>query len=370
MIIGVPKEIKNHEYRVALTPSSVFECVKHKHTVLVEKNAGLGTGEDDAKYQKAGAIIVDNPQEIYQKADMIVKVKEPIDEERKMLRENQILFSYIHLAADKSLADDLMNTGAICIAGETITSNTKYMPLLAPMSAIAGRMSIQIGARLLEKQNGGKGLLIGGIAGTNRAKVVILGAGVVGNNAATIACGMNADVWVFDNNMYNLDDHQKHFGTSTHTLFSNEYNILEHIQNADLIIGGIYIAGAKATKIITKDMLNTMQKNTVLVDVAIDQGGCFESSKTTSHKNPTFVDNDILHYCVSNIPGAVPQTSSYAYNYAALPFVLELANKGYKKAFNDNPHLLNGLNIAYGKVTNKAAAKSLNLDYYDVKDIA
>lgn len=363
MIIGVPKEIKNHEYRVGLTPASVNEFVKHKHKVIVETNAGVGIGASDDDYIKVGATIVNSAKKVFNTADMIVKVKEPQKVECEMLSEGQILYTYLHLAPDPEQTKGLIKSGAICVAYETVTSPYGGLPLLAPMSKVAGRMAIQAGAHYLEHPHGGLGALLGGVPGVGPLKVVILGAGVVGTHSAHIAVGMGADVWVIDNNVDTLERHWQQFGRSTNTVFSTQNAIEEHVLSADLVIGGILVPGAEAPKLVTKDMIKKMKSGSVVVDVAIDQGGCFETSKATTHANPTYIVDDVVHYCVANMPGGVPKTSTYALNNVTLPFALDIANKGITKALLDNEHLRNGLNIHSGKITCKEVANDLGYDY-------
>ena len=363
MLIGVPKEIKNHEYRVGFTPISVREAVRHGHTAWVEKNAGAGIGASDADYEKAGAKIIATPDEIFAKADMIVKVKEPQAKERKMLREGQILYTYLHLAPDPEQTKDLVKSGAICIAYETVTNARGGLPLLAPMSQVAGRMSVQSGAHCLEKRQGGRGMLLGGVPGVDVAKVVILGGGVVGTNAAVIALGMGADVTIIERSTDRMEELVARFGLGVKTLYSTQGAIEDECAVADLVIGGVLIPGAAAPKLITKAMLKDWKPGSVFVDVAIDQGGCAETSKATTHAEPTYVVDDVVHYCVANMPGGVARTSTYALNNATLPFGLAIANKGWKKALSDDAHLRNGLNVAFGKVTYKAVADDLKYDY-------
>ena len=363
MLIGVPKEIKNHEYRVGLTPTSVREAVLHGHKVWVETNAGDGIGADDAEYAKAGATIIATAVEIFAKAEMIVKVKEPQAGERKMLREGQILYTYLHLAPDPEQTKDLVNSGAICIAYETVTSPRGGLPLLAPMSQVAGRMSVQSGAHCLEKAQGGRGVLLGGVPGVPSAKVAILGGGVVGTNAAAIALGMGADVTILEKSADRMEELVARFGTSLKTLYSTKDAVEEECALADLVIGGVLIPGAAAPKLVTRAMLKDWKPGTVLVDVAIDQGGCAETSKATTHSHPTYVVDGVIHYCVANMPGGVARTSTYALNNVTLPFGLAIANKGWKQALADNPHLRNGLNVAHGKVTYKAVADDLGYAY-------
>jgi len=363
MLIGVPKEIKNHEYRVGMTPGSVREAVAHGHTVTVETAAGTGIGSSDADYQAAGANIADTAAEIFAAADMIVKVKEPQAVERKMLREGQTLFTYLHLAPDPEQTKDLVNSGAICIAYETVTDAKGGLPLLAPMSQVAGRLAVQAGAHCLEKSNGGEGILIGGVPGVAPAKVVIIGGGVVGENSATIALGMGADVTVLDRNVDVLDRLSGQFGAALKTVYSTGAALEELVTGADLVIGGVLVKGAAAPKLVTADMVRRMKAGAVLADVAIDQGGCFETSHATTHTDPTYVVDDVVHYCVANMPGAVPRTSTFALNNVTLPFILQLADKGYKQALSDNAHLLEGLNVHKGSVTYEAVANDLGYDF-------
>jgi alanine dehydrogenase len=359
MLIGVPKEIKNHEYRVGMTPVSVNEAVRHGHQVLVQAHAGAGIGSSDDDYRKAGAAIVADAAEIFSKADMIVKVKEPQLAERKMLREGQILYTYLHLAPDPAQTKDLVASGAICIAYETVTSARGGLPLLAPMSQVAGRMSVQSGAHCLEKAQGGRGVLLGGVPGVAPAKVVILGGGVVGTNAAAMALGLGADVTIIEKSTDRMEELVARFGTQLKTIYSTQGAVEEECAQADLVIGGVLIPGAAAPKLITKAMLKDWKPGSVLVDVAIDQGGCAETSKATTHAEPTYMVDGVIHYCVANMPGGVARTSTYALNNATLPFGLSLMNKGWKKALADDPHLRNGLNVAHGQVTYKAVADDL-----------
>ncbi len=363
MLIGVPKEIKNHEYRVGMTPTSIREAVRHGHTAWVEKNAGNGIGATDADYEKAGAKIIPSADEIFAKADMIVKVKEPQAKERKMLREGQILYTYLHLAPDPEQTKDLVNSGAVCIAYETVTSARGGLPLLAPMSQVAGRMSVQSGAHCLEKRQGGRGMLLGGVPGVSPAKVVILGGGVVGTNAAAIALGMGADVTVIERSTDRMEELVARFGLGLKTLYSTQGAIEDECAEADLVIGGVLIPGAAAPKLITKAMLKNWKNGSVFVDVAIDQGGCAETSKATTHADPIYEVEGVVHYCVANMPGGVARTSTYALNNATLPFGLAIADKGWKKALLDDQHLRNGLNVALGKVTYKAVADDLKYTY-------
>ncbi len=369
MIIGVPKEIKNHEYRVGLTPDSAKECIKHGHSVYVQTKAGEGIGSSDEEYIKVGAKILGSAKEIFDIADMIVKVKEPQNIEVNMLREDQILFTYLHLAPDPKQTEGLIKSGAKCIAYETVTSPLGGLPLLAPMSKVAGRLATQVGAHYLEHANGGLGALLGGVAGVAPRKVVIIGAGVVGTHSASMAVGLGADVWVIDNNTNSLERHWQQFGNSTKTIFSTTASLSKHIQDADLVIGSVLIPGASAPKLVSEDMIKQMKKGSVLVDVAIDQGGCFETSKVTTHDEPVYTKHGVIHYCVGNMPGSVPLTSTYALNNATLPFVIALANKGCEQALRDDEHLANGLNIYKGKVTCKEVAQSLGYDYTPVKEV-
>jgi len=369
MIIGVPKEIKNHEYRVGLTPTSVSECTHAGHKVYVETNAGVGIGSTDADYQKAGAEILGTAADVFAKAEMIVKVKEPQAVERAMLREGQLLFTYLHLAPDPEQTKDLIDSGAVCIAYETVTSPYGGLPLLAPMSKVAGRMAIQAGAHCLEQPQGGLGMLIGGVPGVDPAKVVIIGAGVVGTHAAHISVGMGADTWVIDRNPEVLERHWQQFGRSTNSVYSTRDALEQHVLEADLVIGGVLIPGAAAPKLVTADMVKRMKPGAVVVDVAIDQGGCFETSKPTTHAEPTYVVDDVVHYCVANMPGGVPKTSTFALNNVTLPHVLTLAGKGHNQALKDDLHLRNGLNVHSGQITSKEVAEALNLDYKPADDL-
>jgi alanine dehydrogenase len=359
MRIGVPKEIKVLENRVGLTPGSVREAIAHGHEVMVEHNAGQGIGMDDDAYRKAGARVVATAQEVFATAEMIVKVKEPQAPERKMLRSGQILFTYLHLAPDPEQAKDLIESGAVCIAYETVTSSSGGLPLLAPMSEVAGRMAVQAGAYYLEKPHGGIGMLLGGVPGVDPAKVVILGGGVVGSHACHIALGMGAEVWVLDRNVDVLRALWRQFGRPLNTVFSTQDAIEHHVTTADLVIGGVLIPGASAPKLVSAALVARMKPGSVIVDVAIDQGGCFETSHPTTHADPVYVVDGVTHYCVANMPGGVPRTSTFALNNATLPFVLALAGHGWKKALAADSHLRNGLNIAFGKVTCAPVAEAL-----------
>jgi len=363
MLIGVPKEIKNHEYRVGLVPSSVRELVANGHQVFVQHDAGSGIGFHDIAYEQAGATILQTAAEIFQVADMIVKVKEPQKEECKMLRENQVLFTYLHLAPAPELAKLLQESGCVAIAYETVTNKSGGLPLLAPMSEVAGRMSIQAGATSLEITQGGSGILLGGVPGVAPAKVVVLGGGVVGTNAVRVAMGMGARVVVIDKSLERLNLLDLQFGSKIMTVYSTTDAIERHAATADLIIGAVLIPGGSAPRLIRREMLHTMRPGSVMVDVSIDQGGCFETSHPTTHQKPTYIVDGVVHYCVSNMPGAVPRTSTFALNNVTLPYVLALANLGYEKALRQDPHLLNGLNICRGKLTHKAVANALQDEY-------
>ncbi|MCA3573293.1 MAG: alanine dehydrogenase [Aestuariivirga sp.] len=363
MLIGVPKEIKNHEYRVGMTPTSVREAVRHGHQVWVQTNAGSGIGATDADYAQAGAKIIPTAEEIFARADMIVKVKEPQAVERRMLRPGQVLYTYLHLAPDPEQTKDLVASGAVCIAYETVTSPRGGLPLLAPMSQVAGRMSVQSGAHCLEKAQGGRGVLLGGVPGVAPGKVVILGGGVVGTNAAVVALGMGADVTILEKNTDRMEELVARFGTGVKTIYSTQGAVEDECATADLVIGGVLIPGAAAPKLVTRAMLKDWKPGSVLVDVAIDQGGCAETSKATTHADPTYVVDGVIHYCVANMPGGVARTSTYALNNVTLPFALAIANKGWKKALADDSHLKNGLNVADGKITYKAVADDLGYSY-------
>jgi len=369
MRIGVPKEIKIHESRVGLTPAAVRELVAHGHHVMVQKNAGMQIDLSDDKYRSAGAEIVDAPQEIYAKADLIVKVKEPQASELPLLREGQVLFTYLHLAPDPVQTKALMDSGCIAIAYETVTDSFGGLPLLAPMSEVAGRMAIQAGAHALELDQGGRGMLLGGVSGVPAARVVVIGGGVVGTNAARIAMGVEAHVTVLDKSIHRLQQLDFQYGSRINTVFSTVDAVEEHVSSADLVIGAVLVPGGAAPKLVTREMVSRMNRGAVLVDVAIDQGGCFETSKPTTLANPIFTVDGVVHYCVSNMPGAVARTSTFALNNATLPFVLALANKGYRKALTDDPHLRNGLNVYQGRLTYEAVARDLGLSYTAAVDV-
>ncbi|SFR33152.1 alanine dehydrogenase [Litoreibacter janthinus] len=362
MIIGCPKEIKPQEFRVGVTPNAAHEAVAHGHTVLIETGAGLGAGFDDASYTDAGAQIVAAAADVFAKADMIVKVKEPQPVERKMLREGQLLFTYLHLAPDPEQTKDLIASGCTAIAYETVTDANGGLPLLAPMSEVAGRLAPQVGAWTLQKANGGRGVLMGGVPGVGPAKVMVIGGGVVGTHAAKIAAGMGADVTVLDRSLPRMRYLDDVFGGQFKTQYASTGNIAELAMQADMVIGAVLIPGAAAPKLITRDQLSTMKPGAALVDVAIDQGGCFETSKATTHADPVYDVDGIMHYCVANMPGAVARTSTIALGNATMPFMLALADKGWKQACEDDPHLLNGLNVHAGKLTYYAVGKALGID--------
>ncbi|MBI2555938.1 MAG: alanine dehydrogenase [Planctomycetes bacterium] len=363
MIIGVPKEIKSDEYRVALIPVGVEEMIKHGHTVLVENGAGLGSSIPDQEYKKAGAKLVNSPKEIYDKAQFIMKVKEPLHEEYPSLKEGQIIFTFFHFAASRELTDTILKSKVIAIAYETIRDEHGKHPILTPMSEVAGRMSIQEGAKYLEKPMLGRGILLGGVPGVAPAEVVIIGGGVVGTNAAKVAAGLGARVTVLDINMERLRYLDDIMPKNVVTLMSNAHNIREKVKDADLLIGAVLIEGARAPYVVTKDMVQTMKPGAVIVDVAIDQGGCIETSKPTTHSNPIYKEYDVIHYCVTNIPGAVACTSTHALTNVTLPYALEIADKGYERAARENPAILRGINMIKGRVTNKAVANAFRMTY-------
>ncbi len=365
MIIGVPKEIKNHEYRVGMIPASVRELVSHGHQVYVETNAGSGIGFSDDDYIAVGASILPTAADVFAKAEMIVKVKEPQAIERAMLKEGQILFTYLHLAPDFPQTEELIKSKAVCIAYETVTDNMGRLPLLAPMSEVAGRMSIQAGAQTLEKSRGGSGLLLGGVPGVAPAKVVVLGGGVVGANAARMAIGLRADVTILDRNIDTLRKLDEEFQGRANVVYSNADAIEKYVLEADLVIGAVLIPGAAAPKLVTQQYIKRMKPGSAVVDVAIDQGGCFETSHPTTHAEPTYIVDDVVHYCVANMPGAVARTSTFALNNATLPYIVKLANKGYQKALLEDAGFLKGLNVIHGKVTYKEVAENFGLDYVD-----
>ena len=369
MLIGVPKEIKNHEYRIGLTPGGVRELVVNGHEVIVENNGGAAIGFSNEEYMAAGAKIIDTAEDIFATADMIIKVKEPQPNECKMLRAGQILFTYLHLAPDPKQTQLLVESGATCIAYETVTDNQAGLPLLAPMSEVAGRMSIQAGAHHLEKAQGGLGSLLGGVPGVAPAKVLIIGGGVVGTQAARMAIGMGADVTILDRSLPRLRQLDVEFLGKLRCIYSTAESIEQYALEADLVIGAVLIPGAAAPKLLTRAIISKMKKGAVIVDVAIDQGGCFETSKATTHEQPTYIVDGVVHYCVANMPGGVARTSTMALTNATLPFALALANKGVKRALLDDAHLLSGLNVHKGKVTYKAVADVLSYEYGNPKEL-
>ena len=368
MLIGVPKEIKVHEYRVGLTPAGVRELKAHGHEVIVQASAGVGIGIADSAYTAAGASLVDTAAEIFARAEMVVKVKEPQAAECAMLREGQVLFTYLHLAPDPEQTKALVASGCVAIAYETVSDGRGGLPLLAPMSEVAGRMSIQAGAHAMEKAQGGNGVLLGGVPGVAPGDVVVIGGGVVGYNAARIAVGMGAKVTIFDRSLPRLAWLDTAFDGRLTTLYSTVDALETAVTQADLVIGAVLVPGAAAPKLVTRAMLKEMKPGTVIVDVAIDQGGCFETSRATTHQNPTYVEEGIVHYCVANMPGGVARTSTFALTNATLPFVLALADKGYKRALLDDPNLREGLNVHLGQVTYKAVAEALGCEYQSTKD--
>jgi alanine dehydrogenase len=361
MLIGVPKEVKTHEYRVGMVPGNVREAVHQGHQVVVESGAGAGIGFDDAAYERGGARIAKSAEEVFA-AEMVVKVKEPQPAEIARLKPGQVLFTYLHLAADRQQTEGLLRSGAVCVAYETVTDARGGLPLLAPMSEVAGRMSIQVGAHCLEKEQGGAGILLGGVPGVAAAKVVILGGGVAGTNAARMAMGMEAHVIVVDRSLQRLYELDMQFGSQLHTRFSTLETIEREVLSADLVIGAVLVPGAAAPKLVSRDMVRRMKPGSVLVDIAIDQGGCFETSRPTTHADPTYVEEGVIHYCVTNMPGAVARTSTIALNNATLPFVLALADKGWRRALVEDAHLRAGLNIFRGHVTHPAVAAALGFD--------
>ena len=363
MRVGVPTEIKTHEYRVGLTPAAVRELVSHGHQVLVQQGVATSIGFADAAYRTAGATIAGTAEEVFEKSDLIVKVKEPQPEEIARLREGQVLFTYLHLAADKAQTEGLMRSGATCVAYETVTDARGGLPLLAPMSEVAGRMSVQVGAHCLEKEQGGAGVLLGGVPGVPAGKVVVLGGGVAGTNAARVAVGFGAKVTVIDKSITRLKEIDDHFGTSLSTLFSTADAIEQSVVEADLVIGAVLVPGAAAPRLVSRDIVRRMRAGSVLVDIAIDQGGCFETSRPTTHAAPTYVEEGVVHYCVTNMPGAVARTSTIALGNATLPFTLALADKGWRRALAEDPHLARGLNVHTGEITYEAVARDLNLPY-------
>jgi alanine dehydrogenase len=369
MIIGVPKEIKNNENRVAVTPAGVAEIKKHGHTVYVQTNAGAGSGFSDEDYASAGANILPTIEKVYDIAEMIIKVKEPIAQEYNLIKENQLLFTYFHFASSEELTHAMVARKAVCLAYETVEKADRSLPLLVPMSEVAGRMSIQEGAHYLEKPLKGRGILLGGVPGVRPAHILILGGGIVGTQAAKMAAGLGAHVTIMDVSLARLRYLDDIMPANVDTMMSNEYNIRELIKTSDLIIGAVLIPGAKAPHLITRDMLKTMRPGTVLVDVAVDQGGCIETCKPTTHENPTFIIDDVVHYCVANMPGAVPYTSTLALTNATLPYAIQLANKGWQRACKENKELLLGLNVVKGEVVYQGVSEAWNLPYTNVTEV-
>ncbi|MFN4147552.1 MAG: alanine dehydrogenase [Runella sp.] len=369
MIIGVPKEIKNNENRVGLTPACVSEFCRHGHTVYVQSTAGQGSGFEDSEYEEVGAKILGTIEEVYAIAEMIVKVKEPIALEYPLIKENQLLFTYFHFASSEELTHAMVARKAVCLAYETVERADRSLPLLVPMSEVAGRMAIQEGAKYLEKPMGGRGILLGGVAGVKPANVLVLGGGIVGTQSAKMAAGLGANVTVVDISLNRLRYLEDILPANVDTVMSNEYNIKQLIKHADLIVGAVLIPGAKAPHLITRDMLKLMKKGTVLVDVAVDQGGCIETCKPTTHENPIYEIDGIVHYCVANMPGAVPYTSTLALTNATLPYALQLANKGWQKACTENEELKKGLNVINGKIVYKAVADAWGLEYTPLAEV-
>jgi alanine dehydrogenase len=369
MIIGIPKEIKNNEFRVGMTPSGVNSFIRSGHTVYVQKGAGLGSGFSDNLYSKVGAQIFDSIEEVYAKSEMIIKIKEPLKEEYGLIKKDQIIYTFFHFASSKELTEAMIASGAICIAYETVQNQDRTLPLLTPMSEVAGRMATQQGAKFLEKPQSGYGILLGGVPGVKPANVIVLGGGVVGTQSAKMAAGLGANVTIFDISLDRLRKLDDIMPKNVNTQFSNSYNIAEAIKNAHLIIGAVLIPGAKAPNLITKEMLKDLKKGTVLVDVAVDQGGCFETTHPTTHKDPTYIIDDVLHYSVANMPGAVPVTSTEALTNATISRGLAIANKGWKDACDEDLSLKLGLNIINGKTVYKAVAEAFDFDYTDINEI-
>ncbi len=367
MKVGVPKEVKTHEYRAGLTPASVRELTSQAHQVIAQAGVGAGAGFSDDLYRRAGATLVDHAAAVFAEADMIVKVKEPQPAEIALLRQGQVLFTYLHLAADKGQTEGLMRSGATCIAYETVTDARGGLPLLAPMSEVAGRMSIQVGAHCLERSCGGSGVLLGGVLGVPPGKVVVLGGGVSGANAARMAAGLGAEVTVIDRSLPRLQELDLHFGERMTALFATIETIEREVTAADLVIGAVLVPGAAAPKLVTRRMLKGMRPGSVLVDISIDQGGCFETSRPTTHADPTYIEEGVVHYCVTNMPGAVARTSTIALGNATLPFILALAGKGWRTALAQDPHLRHGLNVHGGEITHAAMAHDLSLEYRDAE---
>ncbi|SLM32485.1 Alanine dehydrogenase [Desulfamplus magnetovallimortis] len=369
MIVGILKEIKVAEKRVCMTPAGVSVMVANGHTILVEKDAGKGSGYEDSAYVEAGATIIGTPAEIYEKSDMVMHVKEPQPSEYDLIRKDQIVFTYLHLAADEAQTKALIKSEAVCIAYETIEKPDGSLPLLVPMSEVAGRMAAQEGAKYLEMPQGGRGVLLGGVTGVEPATVVVIGGGVVGINAAKMACGLGAKVYILDTNLNRLRYLDDVMPANCFPVMSNPVVLRELVTKADVVIGAVLVAGAKAPKLLTKDMLKDMKDGSVVVDVAIDQGGCFETSKATTHTEPTYVVEGVIHYCVANMPGAVARTSTQALTNATLPYALQIANKGWKQAIKDSEEIKKGANVVNGKVTFKAVSEAWNLDYTNIDDL-
>lgn len=369
MIIGVPKEIKSNENRIALLPVGAEDFVEHGHTVLVEKSGGIGSGISDEEYVKAGASIIDTPEEIFEKADMIMKVKEPLAPEFGLLREGQVVFTYFHFAASEELTRAMMDAKIIAIAYETVQTADGQLPLLIPMSEVAGRMAIQQGAKYLEERMGGRGILLGGVPGVEPARVVILGGGIVGTNAAKMAAGLGANVMILDIDLERLRYLDDIMPANVSTVMSNSHNIRYAIAEADLLVGAVLIVGAKAPRLVTRDMLKLMKPRSVITDVSVDQGGCVETCKPTTHEEPTYVVDDVLHYCVANMPGAVPRTSTLALTNATFPYALEIVQKGYEEAVRTNPEIAAGVNCIDGKITHPGVAEAFQLEYHPLTDI-
>ncbi len=369
MVIGVPKEIKTSENRVALTPAGALELSRRGHSVYIQSTAGEGSGFSDSEYESAGAHILPTIEDVYAKSEMIMKVKEPIEPEYKLIRKDQLVFTYFHFASYEPLTDAMIESGAVCLAYETVEMPDGSLPLLVPMSEVAGRMAIQEGAKFLEKPAGGRGVLLGGVPGVSPGKVLILGGGIVGTQAAKMAAGLGAQVTILDVNLSRMRYLADVMPANVITLFSNEYNIRQLIREHDLIVGAVLIPGAKAPSLIKRDMLKTMRPGTVLVDVAVDQGGCMETTRPTTHDDPTFIIDDVLHYCVANMPGAVPYTSTIALTNATLPYAIQLAEKGWKQACKDNEPLRLGLNVVNGKVVYKGVAEAFGLPYQPVESV-
>ncbi len=370
MHIGIPREIKTHEYRVGLTPAGVRELCHHGHQVTVQRDAGIGAGLTDDAYRAAGAMIVDSAAELFAAAEMIVKVKEPQPQEIALLRAGQVLFTYLHLAADKAQTEGLQRSGATCIAYETVTDPRGGLPLLSPMSEVAGRMAVQVGAHCLEKEQGGSGVLLGGVPGVAPGRVVVLGGGVAGTNAARMAVGLEASVIVIDRSLPRLKELDLQFGPRATTIFATTEAIEHAVLAADLVIGAVLVPGAAAPKLVSRDMIRRMRPGSVLVDIAIDQGGCFETSRPTTHARPTYIEDGVVHYCVTNMPGAVARTSTLALTNATLPFVQALADKGWQQALHDDRHLRHGLNVWAGHITHEAVAHDLGLEGYMAPEAA